>query len=115
MKIMTWRFGVMFALALLLGACRPQALGQPAPEPAAPAVPGDPNQTAPQPAAQPATQLAVPGEVAAPTGGPPTFPAETVTSGDLPLADPGADPGAAPGAEDALTQALRGISGVYQE
>jgi hypothetical protein len=38
-----------------------------------------------------------------------------VTSGDLPLADPGADPGAAPGAEDALTQALRGISGVYQE
>lgn len=29
MKIMTWRFGVMFALALLLGACRPQALGQP--------------------------------------------------------------------------------------
>ena len=92
-----------------------QALGQPAPEPAAPAVPGDPNQTAPQPAAQPATQLAVPGEVAAPTGGPPTFPADTVTSGDLPLADPGADPGAAPGAEDALTQALRGISGVYQE
>ena len=39
--------------------------------------------------------------------GPPTFPAETVTSDGITPTDPGA--------EDALTQALRGISGVYQE
>ena len=43
----------------------------------------------------------------APAGGPPTFPAETVTSGDITPSDPGA--------EDALTQALRGIDGVYKQ
>ncbi len=85
-----------------------QALGQPAPAAQAPADATDPSQPAPQPAPQSAPE----GDGTAPAGdapadGPPTFPAETVTSGDINPSDPGA--------EDALTQALRGIDGVYKQ
>ncbi|MCC2098523.1 MAG: hypothetical protein KDJ29_16625, partial [Hyphomicrobiales bacterium] len=85
-----------------------QALGQPSPQAPAP-VDGQEQLQSPD-AAPPmdATTGATTGTTAGTTtGGPPTFPAETVTSGDIIPTDPGA--------EDALTQALRGISGVYQE
>ncbi|KGJ03891.1 penicillin-binding protein 1A [Paracoccus halophilus] len=74
-----------------------QALGQAAPQQQAPAAPAA-GRRLPDPGTQG-------------NAGPPTFPAETVTSGpagDLPPADGG-------GLEDALTQALRGIPGVFPE
>lgn len=90
-----------------LAAALSEALGQPQPQgQAAP-------QDAPQEVAQPMDQaggrvLPDPGSQA--PGGPPTFQAETVTSGpatEMPAEDLPAD--------DPLTQALRGIEGVYQQ
>lgn len=90
-----------------LAAALSEALGQPQPQ----------GQTAPQDAqpdmAQPMDQgggrvLPDPGNQV--PGGPPTFPAETVTSGPATEMSPEGLP-----ADDPLTQALRGIEGVYQQ
>ncbi|MFC3570014.1 transglycosylase domain-containing protein [Paracoccus sp. TOH] len=82
-----------------LAAALSEALGQPAQQ----------GQTQPQdPAGQPMDQgggRVLPDPGVEQPGGPPTFPAETVTS----------DPEAEMPADDPLTQALRGIDGVYQQ
>lgn len=67
-------------------------------------------QAAPQPQAGATVGRVLPDPGAPAGNAPPTFPAETVTSD-------GAEAGLAPadGGEDALTQALRGIQGVFQE
>ncbi len=81
-----------------LAAALSEALGQPAPQQGQ-AQPVEGGRTLPDPGVQT-------------PGGPPTFPAETITSGpEAEMPPPGADGGT----EDALTQALRGIQGVYQE
>ena len=77
-----------------------QALGQPSPQASAPVEGQEQVLTPDTPQPAPADGVAAP-------AGPPTFPAETVTSDGITPTEPGA--------EDALTQALRGISGVYQE
>ena len=83
-----------------LAAALSQALGQPqsagnaaaAPDPTA--LPAEPGRSLPDPGAQP--------------GAPPTFPAETSSTAGM-----GEDTELAP--DDPLTQALRGIDGVYQQ
>ena len=84
-----------------LAAALSEALGQPSPQGGAQQQPGagGGGRTLPDPGDQPA-------------GGPPTFPAETSASDPDGQAAPASADG---GTEDALTQALRGIQGVYQE
>lgn len=88
-----------------LAAALSQALGQPSPAQSASA---QPDTAAAIDQGAPGRVLPDPGNQTA--GGPPTFPAETVTSG--PEAEMPAE-GLPP--DDPLTQALRGIDGVYSQ